>query len=138
VSLPHLIRPAALGDRGYILQTWLESYRASPGAQQLPDFAYWSHFGHVGLVEALLEKHGALVACLPERPSWIYGWMCAGGKSLHYAFTRFEFRKQGIGRALFEVAHKPERVTHVTIDGGRWMAAMGVRPEYVNPYREMR
>lgn len=137
-ALPHLIRPAEMGDRGYIVQTWLESYRPSPWAQQLPDFGYWSHFGHVGLVEALMDRSHVLVACLPERPSWIYGWLAGDHDDLNYAFVRLEFRRQGIGRVLYEAMGKPKTITHVTPEGSQWLSKMGVKPMFLNPYREGR
>lgn len=135
----HALRPAEPGDRGYVLQTWLESYRRSPWAQQLPDFAYWSKFGHVGLVEEMAYQSLVTVMCLPETPSWIYGWCCASDgpaePQLHYVFVRHEFRRQGIGRLLWEAAGRPIRITHVTPDGSRMLGALGVGPEFVNPYR---
>jgi GNAT superfamily N-acetyltransferase len=116
----------------------MESYRRSPWADQLPDFVYWSHFGHVGLVEALLSRSTVLVACLPDRPRWLYGWAAADGGELHYAFVRYEFRKQGIGRALYAALAGPKTITHVTPEGSQWLSKLGVKPLFSNPYREMK
>lgn len=135
----HALRPAEPGDRGYVLQTWLESYRQSPWAHQLPEFAYWSRFGHVGLVEDVAFRSPVVVACLPETPSFIYGWCCHSAVPpepvLHYMFVRHEFRRQGFGRLLWEAAQRPLRISHVTPDGSRMLSGLGVNPEFVNLYR---
>lgn len=131
----HALRAAEPGDRSYVLDTWLSSYRRSPWAEQLPEWAYWSKYGHVGLVEELAYQSLVTVACLPETPSWIYGWCCSGPGVLHYVFVRHEFRKQGFGRLLWEAAGCPARITHVTPDGSRMLGKLLVAPQFENPYR---
>ncbi len=138
MTLEHTIRPAHLGDRGFIIDSWLTGYHESPQGKLIPDAMYWSAFGQKGLVEALVDLSPPTVACLPERPEFIYGWACAGQRTLHYLYVRADFRRQGIGAALYQAVGSPQRVTHVTTDGSRFLAKLGVKHSYVNPYREMR
>jgi hypothetical protein len=145
---PYTIRPAERGDRGYIIDTWLQSYRSSPFAQKLPDFAYWSRFGHVGLVESIMDNPDTRikVACLPDGGSWLYGWICSNLVGLvHYVFVRNEFRRLGSGsgfggfgvellRAAGVDNYDPLGVTHLTPDFSR---RLGRRSQirFINPYR---
>lgn len=148
MSLPDYdLRPADQGDRGYIVETWLQTYRGAPFAQKLPDWAYWSRFGHVGLVEHLLDHEvDVTVACLPSSPAFVYGWAAwsfgpAGPvllpRRLHYVFVRHDFRRQGFGSLLLrsiDMGAGPIRATHLTTDGSR---LLGRRPvELINPYRK--
>lgn len=133
----HAIRAAGPGDRGYIIDSWLQSYRHSPFATQLPDWAYWSDFGHVGLVESIVGNVPGKVACLPDDPSFIYAWVVGDRHWLHYVFVRNEFREQGLARALVDAAGMaagPLRVTHMTQEFSRRIGRN--RPvEFTNPYR---
>lgn len=134
----HVIRPMVDSDRGYVIDTWLKSYRGSPMALQLPDWAYWSQFGHVGLVESLLARDDTIVSCLRENEGFIFGWACSSSTQLHYLFVRQEFRRQGHGTSLYDVSGKPTAITHVTPSGSRMLSHLGVQPEFVNPYKEKR
>lgn len=148
MSLPdHIIRPAEPGDRGYIIDTWLQTYRPSPFARKLPDWAYWSRFGHVGLVEHLVDSPDTriAVACLPEGGAWQYGWVAytfVPGLIVHYLFVRQEFREQGLGRVLLDQvyggqssAYPSLAVTHLTPGFSR---RLGQRRQIVfrNPYKK--
>lgn len=147
-TLPlHQLRQGEPGDRGYILETWLQTYRGSPMGRKLPDWAYWSRYGHVGLVEDLLATELVAVVCLPSSPAFIYGWCCYGvthgqpgslAPVLHYVFVRHEFRRQGFGRLLLEALEAPLlEVTHLTHD---FTAAFERERSmlFLNPYRRQR
>lgn len=139
MSLPaHVIRPGGAGDRGYIVDSWLQSYRPSPFATQLPDWAYWSHFGHVGIVESIMESSPALVACLPDARDFIYAWAVGDRRGfLHYVFVRNDFREQGFAKALVDalgMSAGPLRVTHMTQEFSRRIGKSR-KVEFCNPYR---
>lgn len=137
-ALPITYRLATPGDRAYVIDTWLQSYRGSQFAMKLPDFVYWSRFGHVGLVEHLVEHEDILIAGLPDDPSWMYGWLCHGTDVVHYVFTRGEFRNQGVARALLTAdgfcASAGLGISHITIDFSRGLGR-GREVKFVNPYR---
>lgn len=135
---PVEVRAANLGDRAYVIETWLQSYRDSVFASRLPHDVYWSRFGHVGLVEDTLERVPVTVLCMPDEPAFIYGWACAGGGRLEYVFVRHDFRRLGFGTELLRSLDigRRARVSHVTRDGGHLLKAAGCDPEFVNPYKE--
>jgi len=154
---PHTLRPMGAGDRGYVIDSWLKTYRphwlrayGGQHPQRQLESVYWSRFGHVGLVESLLDDApGAAVGVLglPEGGPWMYGWICASdgphhrahGARLHYVFVRDEFRGQGLGRRLLELAGllhlDPLTVTHMTPE---FSQRLGRRRDvrFVNPYRK--
>ena len=132
---PHLLRAATQGDRSYIIDSWLQSYRSAPFAQRLPSDAYWSTYGHAGLVEALCERAAFVVACLPDDPTWIYGWACVEDDTLHYVHVRGQqgaFRRLGFATALLDAIGWPVRCSHMTVDYSRLTA--GRKVQFVNPY----
>ena len=134
----HDLRPATPDDRGYIIDSWLQSFRGSPFAQRLPSDVYWSRYGQAGLVEDLVGQASLVVACLPDDPTYIYGWLCAQrGGCLHYVFVRHDFRRMGFASRLVGVV-EPEivTVTHMTTEFSRLMKGREVK--YTNPYRPQR
>lgn len=144
---PHALRPGEPGDRGYIIDSWLQSYRHSPFAAKLPDFAYWSRFGHVGVVESLLADPDTRVkvACLPDGGAWLYGYVVytyAPSLILHYLFVAPEFRgigapgEGGFGRLLLGISMDTDSMSlsHLTADFSRRLAR-GRAVKFVNPYR---
>lgn len=142
---PHQLRPAEDGDRALIIDSWLKSYRSSPWAKQLPDWVYWSRFGHVGLVEHLVATSRIIVACLPEDNAFIYGWAAVGRQlegellALHYVFTKQTFRKQGFAGLLLSQVERGNNlpVTHIT---PAWSMGLGRgrQVRLLNPYKEIR
>lgn len=156
MTLPaHTIREANDGDRGYVIDTWLQTYRGSPFAKKLPDFAYWSRFGHVGIVEKFMQAaldngsvYQVFVACLPSSPNYIYGWIAASAywegvienkhQLLHYVFVRLENRRQGFGQLLLNhvgLGAGPIRVSHLTPEFSAGLGR-GRAVQFVNPYRQ--
>ena len=132
---PYVLRPGQAGDRGFVIDTWLQTYRRSQFADPIPDFCYWSRFGHVGLVEEMAETAMFTVACLPGDERFIYGWSCSDPVSgaLHYVFVRQEYRGQGFGTLLMGERSRPLKITHITADFSRYLARGPVL--FVNPYR---
>lgn len=89
------LRVAEDGDRGFILSTWVESYRQQAGVSRAVYLAEQPR-----LAERLYREHGALVVCSERRPSTIHAWACAAWPTLHYAYTVPELRRQGLLRAM--------------------------------------
>lgn len=113
------IRPAEPGDLSFVVKTWLQSY--APHAKQahalkmpylstqnrqlgaiLSD-AYYQHTSP--LVQELVDRCPILVACMPEEPDVIVGWVCGelhstGPSVLHYTYTKGVYRKHGVAKSL--------------------------------------
>lgn len=68
----------------------------------------------------ILDRCGALVACSPEDPDYVIGWICADRSRnlVHYVYVRSQFRGFGIARLLAGASgidpEKPIEATHWT------------------------
>lgn len=128
------IRPAAVGDRAFVLSSWKRSYHESPvvaWSQRTPEgrAAYYAWVNRV--LPDVLEDSRCVMAANPLDPEHVFGWACAGAGILHYAYVKQEYRRQRIARRL--LAHlglggdAPLRCTHWT-DACRW-ARVDFAPE---------
>lgn len=116
-TIPLIFRPAAEGDLAYVIRTWLDSYRSEQPEMRTSDYEDWMR---------LRINADVLLACHESEPTAILGWVAkdpgeATGR-LHYCYVRRRYRRQGIGRALFEqvtggIVGGELVVTHMTEDG---------------------
>jgi len=104
-QLPINIRPATQEDVGFIFNAWLKSYRNSNFARQLSNTIYFAE--HHKVIERLLRNYTTVIACNPEDPEQIYGFINAGFTdnifTLNYVYIKHPFRKMGIAKELFNV-----------------------------------
>lgn len=111
-SLPPLIlRPYAPGDEALVYSSWINQVRnCAPLAGQDPR-------EHRRVVAALLDRCPPVVACHPDCPDQVYGYVCAEPpNALHFVYVRNTWRRFGIGSML--VGHVlpgfKEQTTYVT------------------------
>lgn len=102
---PRIIRAAAEADEHLILDSWWNQALAFEPLRALPPplrLAYRSTLLRTA------RRCGAGVACHPEHPEQIYGWICAealnGEDILHQVYVRSTFREDGIGTDLMRAA----------------------------------
>lgn len=116
-------RPAEKPDLAFIFSSWLKSFRESEFAKGIPTSLYYRE--HHRLIERLLERAQVLVACNPESPSQIYGWICferSRARVIHYVYVKQPFRELGIAKRLLEAALAGEEgffYTHLGITDGK-------------------
>lgn len=107
-----MIRPAEKGDLDYIMHSWLTAYKRSPEMSQpfLPHAAYFRH-GHLMLEELIsrTSRQGSLyVACDPEAPYVIYGYLCAEAFQhpniayIHWCQVKKKHWRQGVMTGLVQ------------------------------------
>jgi hypothetical protein len=103
------IRPYnSASDENFILDSWLNAYRTSPWAGTVPNNKYFEVYGEA--VRELISRGSIVrVACNPDKPDQILGWLCyevsaRGDKCVHFVYVKDLFRKLGICRALFKTA----------------------------------
>ena len=103
--LQTVIRPMALGDVSFIIDSWCGSYSKCPEAASTDADVF--KIEQRNLIYRLLPKCKVLVACDPAQPNSIRGWACAeparesGGLwILHYALVRPELQGMGIATSL--------------------------------------
>lgn len=72
-------------------------------------------------VTRALARSQVVVACNPEEPGQIFGWICferSGlGTVIHYVYTKHVFRRMGVATALFSAANPSGGPVTVTSTG---------------------
>jgi GNAT superfamily N-acetyltransferase len=101
------IDEAAEADEAFVCRTWRRSYRACPESLKMPKRAYELLQDEV--MTELLERGAlVLVARDVEQPVFVYGFLVAerigDAVALHWAYTKLDWRRQGIARALLDEA----------------------------------
>lgn len=128
-KLKVLIRPVETADVNFIFNSWLKSYRhGSYFAKKIRDTVFYKY--HHMVCDAILRRPTTrvLMACDPEDPSVIYGYLVYEklntdlhnwGYVLHYAYVKSPFRKLGVGAELLKASElDPNRcaLSHWTMD----------------------
>lgn len=108
--LPVLVRPVIEADLGFILNSWLKSYRDSAWAKAMPAGVYYAH--HEVVAKLLLlrasQAERAFVICDESDPEHLFGWIVAnenaGGAVLHFVYVKSTYRGKGLARRLLSAA----------------------------------
>jgi hypothetical protein len=93
-----------LGERNFIVDTWLKSFKESHYAGPLPDDMYWRIYSDV--INRLIDKQSVsvLVACSSDDDGIIYGYIVTEMFDVpvcHWLYVKYIYRKMGIARVLF-------------------------------------
>lgn len=125
-----IIRQANEEDHPFILNSWLISYYAGSHLDKVVESQLY-FTNQTEIIERILENHkpNIHVACLPEFPKQILGWLCSDGylNAIHYVYVKHPYRRFGIANLLFrEASRVPTALwfTHFTrqsdIIGPKW------------------
>lgn len=91
-----MLRPWHPGDRAFVVDSWLSSFRQSHWRGPVRDSRYREVYGRE--VDELLDTIGTnvLIDCNPDDHEQIFGWACwtAGevGPVLHYCYVKAPYR----------------------------------------------
>lgn len=101
------IRKFCEGDKHFILNSWMESYRQEDSVRSVSNSTYF--YCHQILIGEIAKTAEIFLACAHDNPDEIWGWLCCqpgpdGSIIVHYAYTKQRFRKLGLGRRLIEAA----------------------------------
>lgn len=91
------LRPGEANDFGFVIDSWIRSYRDSPWAR-LAGTCYVA--GHDALIKRLMTRSATTVACYEADPDTILGWACTEGRIVHYVYVKHSLRRKGIARML--------------------------------------
>ena len=106
--VPMTTRAMVSADYAFVFGTWLQGhYEKSNWAKGLEWEVYKNH--HHALIEEILDKGKALVACDPGYENQIYGYIVYygiphQGLVLHYVYTKGPFRRFGVANHLMAEA----------------------------------
>lgn len=99
------LRALAADDLPFVFNSWLKSFRDAPAVQSIPNSIYFA--GQHDRIDRILKSAGlaAAVACNPEDPTQIYGYIVAEnatvGSVVHWVYVKHPFRGHGVARGLF-------------------------------------
>ena len=145
-SVPDLdlaVRGFDPADTNFIFNTWLLSFRKR--VHTLPDCIYFPR--QQALIAHLCQRSQAAVACSRQDPSFILGYVIAepleatmahAAVTVHFAFTKYSYRKLGIARCLLRTfgwdhSNRPIWLTHWT-SSARKISEAGKLPLVNNFY----
>lgn len=127
--------PSNKDDRDGICYMWIRSYaHSSYGMRRGANFkntpearSFWEE--HVAFIEQLMNRSAITIACDPDFPRSIYGWIALEGDALHYLFITRDSVKAGIG---LEIARdlldgRLERPTMYTMEQAELRRLRGIR-----------
>jgi GNAT superfamily N-acetyltransferase len=118
------LRPGAASDVDFVFSAWLRSFLKHRQKVlfpvQLTDAEYFK--GHHRLIESVLGRANVLVACDPDDPNHLYGYLCFERPEerrlvLHWLYVKEARRGWRIGSRLVDAVRQPgDRViaTHWT------------------------
>lgn len=98
-----LLREANEQDVGFIFNSWLKSFRGAPYNKTIVNSVFFTE--HHKVIERILKTSSVIIACNPEDPSQMYGWICAETIDnvfcMHFLYVKHSFRNLGLARILF-------------------------------------
>ncbi len=104
--LAHRIRPAAAGDRNFIVRGWVSEMRRAAYARYVPADVYWP--SQHELIARLLDDANVIVACDPDDAHHLYGCTVWSepplGPVMHWLYVKGDFRRMGLAGSLLTAA----------------------------------
>ena len=97
-----LVRPYSNGDEGIVVANWARQIRRLDPFSAMSPEAFRRHVHQV--VVPLLSRAPTVMACCPEEPSQVYGFICgetSGDEQvLHFLYVRSTWRRGGVATTL--------------------------------------
>lgn len=112
---PWLIREPFKDDISFIYATWLNSLYTDSWMRSIRKSVYFDNYKKV--LDRILLRAKITIACKPDDPTVIFGYLISEPGIVHYSFVKDAFRKLGVAKSLykhvFPNGEKPE-ITHKT------------------------
>lgn len=130
---PVILREGCIGDRQFVIETWLRHYRRrSEVARMVPEHTYCVE--QRALIDALLTRSAVICAVDREDTSLVLGYIVCGARSVHWMHVKSTVRGRGLGHTLAHSIPGLLYWTHATDDAEALWRAMDLHLTY-NPYR---
>ena len=131
-TLPLKARPVTDSDIAFVFNSWLKSYRSTGTlCKKVVNTVYYEN--HHKILQKIMQRATCIVACDPEDPGKIYGYIVGEYISnvfvLHYVYVKHTFRKFGIGTYLlnqFKLTPGAKCYTHQTDTAERLAGKYGM------------
>ena len=99
--LAHILRPAVDSDMAVVRDPWVQEMRHAPWSRGVPDDIYFPEMK--AFVGRVLARANTLVACNPEDPKHVYGFVTFDPPNhLHWVYVKRAYQGVGLGRTLVE------------------------------------
>lgn len=97
-----VIRTADIGDAPLVMATWLNGNRyGNSYFEDIVAHDYFRVYGkHIKKILTMPETR-IDIACLESDPNMIIGYIVYTNESIHWMFTKKDYRKQGIAKMLY-------------------------------------
>lgn len=105
-----ITRPFVPSDTAFIISTWLSGqYHGSPYWSQMPKETFYTEYTE--LINSILHNPNTIVniATLDDDPNTLLGFSVFSGTTLHWIYTKKDYRSNGIMNLLM-----PKNVTTVS------------------------
>jgi GNAT superfamily N-acetyltransferase len=94
-----MIRPSRPSDHNYVVDSWVGSFSESPLAASMRPGLFRTRWS--ALASHIFRTQHVAILADDDAPDVVLAWACHDGDgTLHYLFTRREFRQRGHARAL--------------------------------------
>ena len=136
-KLPVRLRTLTEEDSPFIFNSWLKSYRFSHFGEKITNTIYFED--HHKIIDNILKKNQVIIACNPEDPSQLYGYIVAGREDsilvLHFVYVKHTFRNMGIGKTLLDAGGHSSDVASVYTHHTRMADKLSSKYNFVyHPY----
>lgn len=100
--IPFILRETTSNDTNFIFNSFLRSFHAAYPNKYVPDALFYKPQSRI--ITYLLDTADCLIACYPEAPEQIIGWILSQPRSeatvIHYLYIKNQYRKQGIAKDI--------------------------------------
>lgn len=125
-NFPITLRYLEEADKNFIISSWARSLRDKDTGDPTynhPEDGYW-YWRHIdGAIKNTFKICKYIVACDPEDPDHIFGYICYDGDIINYVYVKQPYRRMHIAlRLIREVTESSPILTHFCTKSGKEMA----------------
>lgn len=126
-------RPSIESDKAFVISTWLSGqYHGSPYWSQMPKELFYAEYTE--LINTILcnPNTEVTIAILEDDPNMLLGFSVHSGTTLHWVYTKKDYRSNGIMRLLV-----PNTITTVSSTSLPGAAITRKKKLIFNPFRRI-
>lgn len=95
-----VLRGGQAADQDFVRDSWRRNYDYAPCPGGVPEYIVTQG----AVIDQALRTSEVVIACPPERPEQILGWICARHLDVvHYLYVKPYYRRHGIATALLRL-----------------------------------